>query len=276
MIVLRSLWRPLPLSAVLLLAAAPVVSAQDRQLFVWTGRVDREVRIAMRGRNVWTEASRTDDGRNRAEVSSALPRNDGYVRVRTLDGRGDVDVVQQPNVRNDYTTIVRVVDRSSGSDRYRVSAFWQPGYSDDRGGWRRDGDHDGYPPRVEPRDRDGGWSRDGGNGGNGGYGGYGGSGSYSHTVLHWSGAVDTEEEIRIQGRRADSRALGGSGSRDVRSDMQGGLPQRDMQLVINQRQGRGQVFVVQQPSAWNGYTAVIRVRDPQGGFGFYDFDVDWR
>jgi hypothetical protein len=196
--------------------------------------------------------------------------------VRTLDGRGDVDVVQQPNARNDYTTIVRIVDRSGGSDRYRVSAFWQPGYSDDRGGWGRD--RDGYPPRVEGRDRsnDGGWSRDGGSGGNNGNGGYGGWGNSGHTVLHWSGAVDTEEEIRIQGRRADSRSLGGAGSRDVRSDMAGGLPQRDMQLVIDQRQGRGSVFIVQQPSAWNGYTAVIRVRDPQGGFGYYDFDVDWR
>jgi len=25
----------------------------------------------------------------------------------------------------------------------------------------------------------------------------------------------------------------------------------------------------------NGYTAVIRVRDPQGGYGLYDFDLTW-
>jgi hypothetical protein len=35
------------------------------------------------------------------------------------------------------------------------------------------------------------------------------------------------------------------------------------------------VSVIQQPSAWNGYMAIVRVRDPQGGYGRYSFDVSW-
>jgi len=46
--------------------------------------------------------------------------------------------------------------------------------------------------------------------------------------------------------------------------------------VIAQHQGRGTVYVAQQPTAYNGYTAIIRVRDPQGGYGYYDFEVDYR
>ena len=48
------------------------------------------------------------------------------------------------------------------------------------------------------------------------------------------------------------------------------------QLEWVDSQGRGTVYVAQQPNASNGYTAVIRVRDPQGGYGFYDFEVDYR
>jgi len=34
--------------------------------------------------------------------------------------------------------------------------------------------------------------------------------------------------------------------------------------------------VVQQPSSWNNYTAVIRVYDPRSGYGAYSFDLGWR
>ncbi|HJQ21355.1 MAG TPA: hypothetical protein VJ867_13490 [Gemmatimonadaceae bacterium] len=261
------------ISAPLVLGTASLAAAQNRQLFTWSGRVDREVQLVMRGRDLWTRAGGRDDGdRNRTRVESGLPRTAGVVHVQLVQGRGDVAVIQQPSARNDYTAIVRVRDRSGGSDRYRVTANWESYYRNGRDGdWDRsdDGDWDrggndragSRIPRVEPRDRsnDGGWN-------NG-----------SRSALRWSGAVDDEVEIRIQGRRVDYRTLSGAGTREVRSQVVGdGLPYRDAQIVVSQRQGRGSVFVVQQPSSRNGYTAVLRVRDPQGGFGYYDFDVSWR
>jgi hypothetical protein len=90
----------LPLAA--LAAPASSLLAQGRQLFNWSGRVDREVQISMRGREMWTSAgSQSDRGRGRSDVDSPLPRQDGQVRVRVEDGRGDVDVIQQPSSRND-------------------------------------------------------------------------------------------------------------------------------------------------------------------------------
>lgn len=268
MTMFRSTLRTFSIALPLLAVSAPALMAQNRTLFTWTGRVDREVQITMRGRDAWTSGSDRDD-RGRVNVESMLPRTDGYVRVQTLNGRGDVSVVQQPSSWNNYTTIVRVTDRSSGSDRYRVAAYWNDRYSDNRGVYgRRDGDdgdwgnNSGYPSRVDPRDRsNGGWN-------NGSYG--------NSTALRWSGNVDGEVEIRLQGRRMDERVLSGGEIRNERSSVVGDMPRRDAQLFISQSSGRGQVYVAQQPSAYNGYTTVIRVRDPQGGYGYYNFEVDYR
>ena len=276
MTMIRSTLRTLSFALPLLAAGAPALLAQNRTLFTWTGRVDREVQISMRGRDVWTNSN--EGGRNRARVESMLPRSDGYVRVQTSDGRGDVAVIQQPASWNDYTTIVRVRDRSSGSDRYQLSAYWEPRYGDNRGGgygrgngngnggYGRDGDDNGrdsgVPSRIDPRDRSngGGWNNNNSGG-----------------ALRWSGSVDSEVEIRLSGRSVETRALSGGDTRDARSSVIGnGLPRRDAQLVISQHQGRGTVYIAEQPTAYNGYTAVIRVRDPQGGYGYYDFEVDYR
>jgi hypothetical protein len=54
------------------------------------------------------------------------------------------------------------------------------------------------------------------------------------------------------------------------------VPRRAGQLSVSLRQGRGSVSVLQQPSAYNNYTAIVRVADHQGGFGYYDFDLIWR
>jgi len=278
MTMIRSTLRMFSFAVPLLVGAAPALMAQNRPLFTWSGRVDREVQITMRGRDVWTNGADRDDGaRNRVSVGSALPRTDGYVRVQT-SGRGEVSVVQQPTSWNNYTTIVRVIDRSSGSDRYSVSAYWESRYADNRGGYgnnngsygRRDGDNDaddrgGVPSRIDPRDRNnGGWNN------NGGYD------NRSGTAFQWSGSVDNELEIRLNGRRMDERVLAGGAVLNERSSVVQGLPRRDAQLVISQRQGRGTVYVAQQPTSYNGYTAIIRVRDSQGGYGYYDFAVDYR
>jgi hypothetical protein len=71
--------------------------------------------------------------------------------------------------------------------------------------------------------------------------------------------------------------LSGKSVRNVRADLaRGGLPRSDVQVVVTDQNGRGSVSVVQQPSSWNNYTAVIRVYDPRPGYGMYNFDVSWR
>jgi len=268
----------LPASMAAVAVSASTVLAQGRPLFDWSGRVDREVRIAMRGRDARMQAvGRNDAQRSRLNVATALPAREGRVFVRVQDGRGDVDVIQQPTARNDYTTIVRIRDRSSGNDVYRVSAYWAPDqYGNGNGNGGRDGrdGNGGWDGRGSPTrpgrddDRDGRWDD---------RGGWGSDRDYGREALRWSGDVDDALEIRIQGDRVDYRTLSGKGVRNVRSDLvRGGLPRSDVTVVVSDRAGRGSVSVVQQPSAWNNYTAVVRVYDPRPGYGDYSFDVSYR
>jgi hypothetical protein len=252
---------------------------QDRygeELFEWNGSVDREVQVVMRGNQVWTNRIGQTEPRNqRSRTNRALPRQGGQVVVRVENGRGDVDVVQQPSAQNGYTTVVRIRDPRSGSDRYRVTAYWE-GYSNGDYGRNR-GRANGRDANGHDRDRDGiddrdeiYRRRDPDNDGRYGRSGY-------QSLLHWSGNVDNEIEIRIQNGRAETRTLSGAQPTSIRvSAGNSTVPRSDAQINVMQNQGRGTVSVVQQPSQWNNYTTVVRIRDPQGGYGYYDFDLTWR
>jgi hypothetical protein len=205
----------------------------------------------MRGVEGRAQAGR-NASRGSLSVNSALPRDEGRVSVRIERGHADVDIVQQPDYRNGYTTIVRVRDNTRGNDRVRLAAYWTP---EDR----RYGRGDVYGGRNDGRNDDGPW---------------GGVGRGS-SALRWSGDVDSEIEIRIRGNSVTYRTLSGSTLRSVRIDGSRGIPREDGQIVVDQEMGRGTVSVIEQPSARNNYTAVIRVHDPRSGYGRYEFDVRW-
>jgi len=277
----RWIQRAIPLAAAALVGAAPTVFAQwgqqrnrnqGQELFEWSGRVDREVQIIMRGNQISTRnVGDSETGRARSRVMMQMPRQDGQVVADVENGRGNVEVIQQPNAQNGYTTVIRIVDPAAGDGNYRVAAYWQ-NYSN--------GDYVGNNGvgRARGRNRD----INNGNGGNGGYdnrdrnnGDYGRNSNQG--ILHWSGNVDGELEIRIQNGRITYRNLTGAQPTSVRAS--GGnmsMPRNGGEVAIAQGQGRGSVAVIQQPTSYNGNTTVIRVRDPQGGYGYYDFDLVWR
>ena len=267
----RWIQRAIPLAAAALVGATPALFAQwgrtqnqGQELFEWAGRVDREVQIVMRGNQLSTRnVGNTETGRARTRVMMQMPRQDGEGVAQVLNGRGNVDVIQQPTSQNGYTTVIRIVDNAGGSDNYRVTAYWQNYSNGDvvgngngraRGRNRDNGVYDN-------RDRTGGIYGQNSNQG----------------ILHWSGNVDGELEIRIQNGRVTYRNLTGAQPTSVRAD--GGnmsMPRNDATVSVAQGTGRGSVYVIQQPSSNNGYTTVVRVRDPQGGYGYYDFDLVWR
>ena len=254
------------MAAVALVAAAPFAGAQQgQQLFEWTGQVDREVQITMRGSQLSTNAiGPAEPGRARARAYSTLPRRDGQVQLQVVNGRGSVNIVQQPNPQNGYTMVVRVNDPTAGSAPYRIIGYWQGSsngdvYRNNRGRGDRD--------RHDNRDNNG------RNGNNGVYG----NGRPNESMLHWSGNVDGELEIRIQNGRVTYRNLSGAQPTSIQSNAgYMNVPRTDASVGVVQNQGRGSVSVLQQPSARNGYATVLRVRDPQAGYGYYDFDLMWQ
>ena len=101
---------------------------QQQELFEWAGRVDREIRIQT-GRNAahiinMGSNERNNGGRIRNFVS--MPRQSGNVTVQVLEGRGKVDVIEQPNARNGYRAVIRLRDPDGGSGRYRIAAYFTP------------------------------------------------------------------------------------------------------------------------------------------------------
>ena len=272
--------RVVPVASAMMLAAAPVAFAQFRgvrngsgnELFEWAGRVDREVQVVMRGGRIWTnDIGRTEPGRERSRVMDNLPRRDGQVSIQVLNGRGDVEVIQQPSAQNNYTTIVRIQDPRSGSDNYRLAAYWQAYSNGDVYGRNRGRDRDDI---YRGRDRGNGNSQ-GNYPSNGNY--YPGGVNGNNSMMHWSGNVDDDLEIRIQNGRLMYRVLSGKDPSSIRADQANlNIPSGARGVSVVQNQGRGTVVVTQQPSSWNGYTTVIRIRDPQGGYGFYDFSLMWQ
>jgi hypothetical protein len=240
------------LAAGLLAAALPFsLRAQEQALGTFNGRVDKEVRLTLRGGQVSSNTLSGQELRSRYRVASPLPQQEGTVRVAVNAGRGDVSVIQQPTAANGYTAIVRIFDRSGGADVYRLATYFTPtldtrtGRGRGYGRGRRNANVDNLP------------------------------------ALHWSGDVDGVVELIWRGGAVQARTLSGRQPRAVAATNTGDATAvttggTSAQVQVTPREGRGQVDIVQQPTAANRYTTRIRITDPVAGYGHYDFDALWR
>lgn len=236
------------IAAALALLAAPSASAQGTQLLEWSGRVDTVIRISIHGDAAHVTAIGSPDvGVGTLRVLHGIPQEPGTIGVQLTGGRGIVQIEQQPSSSNDYTAIVRVADQSGGADSYRLVETWHPAVTGVANG-SVDVDRDRRADRDVNREGVG--------------------------LLHFTGDIDNSTVVRWHGTRATVQNAVGAAPRQVREDVSGiGLPRRDVTVRIVKHEGRGDVAVEQQPTAANGYTAVIRISDKDEGYGHYDFDV---
>jgi hypothetical protein len=80
----------------------------------------------IRGRSVQERTlSGAQMGEGRPVFSSGLPAEPVRVSVRTIAGRGEVRLIQQPSRQNGYTAIVEVYDPARGAQDYRLQINWQ-------------------------------------------------------------------------------------------------------------------------------------------------------
>ena len=291
---LRSMLSATVAGGALFAVAATPARADGRTLFTWSGTVDREAVIVMRGAMLETRGDGFNDFRDaRYRVSEALPRAFGSVSIARADGRGDVEVIEQPSPFNGYTARVRVRDRQSGADRYRLVVTWEGARGDDRRGGRdddggNDGRNDGRNTGRNTGRDDGGFGRGDDRRGNDRRdddrrdrdGRYGRSddvgGGRDAGALRISAAVDDVVEIRIRGRRVDVVTRSGREVFNVRYDVRGaGLPAYAVPLDLRRYAGRGNAVIAQYPRDWNNWTAVIRIDDSRGGVDGYDLDLRW-
>ena len=118
-------------------------------------------------------------------------------------------------------------------------------------------------------------SRELSNGGGGGGGGqFPDSGNRSGR-MSWRGRVDDDVRIRIRGGSADVETIGGTAYNDGQPNFFNSLPNRRVTVRLTQKSGRGEVFIEQQPSRENDFTAIVRIRDTKGGAADYSFTLEW-
>lgn len=93
--------------------------------------------------------------------------------------------------------------------------------------------------------------------------------------MTWRGRVDDDVRIRIRGGSADVETLGGTPYYDSQPNFENSLPNRRVTVRLTSKRGRGEIFIEQQPSRENDFTAVIRIRDSRGGADNYEFTLEW-
>lgn len=104
----------------------------------------------------------------------------------------------------------------------------------------------------------------------------GGNGRGTTTgTLSWSGRVDNRVNVIIQGNEVRNEDITGSGFQAGYQNLSGVLPRRPATISVIKRDGRGDVFVLQQPTRDNNYTAIVQIYDDKGGADNYRLDISW-
>jgi hypothetical protein len=93
--------------------------------------------------------------------------------------------------------------------------------------------------------------------------------------MEWWGTVDDKVNVLIRGRNATTNTVSGQMTTNDRARFNGRLPRSNVRVRVDKNDGRGSVYVMQQPSRRNNWTAIIRVDDRKGGNDRYRFTVYW-
>jgi hypothetical protein len=94
-------------------------------------------------------------------------------------------------------------------------------------------------------------------------------------VFRWRGLVDGADYINIQGSRVTIDHLEDNPIRDADFSLPQALPRSSVRLQFNKIRGRGTVRLIEQPSQYNDYTAIVLIEDPDAGAAEYEFELRW-
>jgi hypothetical protein len=93
--------------------------------------------------------------------------------------------------------------------------------------------------------------------------------------VRWRGKVDDEVNLIIRGNSIEVKTLSGTQYPDGTYDFTSSLPNSQVEVSIDKKKGRGSAKLIQKPSRENNFTAVIQIRDKDGGARDYDLDIYW-
>ena len=91
----------------------------------------------------------------------------------------------------------------------------------------------------------------------------------------WSGRVDEDAMVSCQAKKCVSISSRGAPVADEHFKFSKPLPAQELDVRLEDAEGRGDIRLVEQPRERNHYTARISIRDPQGGASEYSFTLAW-
>ena len=95
--------------------------------------------------------------------------------------------------------------------------------------------------------------------------------------FQWRGRVDGVDDVVIRGKsvRIQHHEKKPIQNQDYRFSSP--LPRREVEIDLRKIEGRGRVRLIQEPDAWNDYTAIVRLDDGEKmGDAEYEFELVWR
>lgn len=95
-------------------------------------------------------------------------------------------------------------------------------------------------------------------------------------LFFWNGEVDDEVRLTVRGTVITSETISGRRLEDGKYSFTSALPRESGLLVgVRMTEGRGEASVIQQPNPANDFSAVIRIRDSDGGARPYSLEIFW-
>jgi hypothetical protein len=225
------------------LLAGIALGAQTQPQLVWEGEVDGVIVIHIRGNRLDVEDRQgAPVQRERHRFFDRLPEARQTAKLRVVQSRGSVRVLNQPDVANNFTLSVMIEDRLGGSGFYSLAFFWQTS------------SHSGLGPVVRPPNR---------------------SIRSGEERLTWTGQIDEEVIIQCRANECTPQTVRGSSARGDRYQFSRSLPGSEVRVSLDDVQGRGDVQLIEQPAPQNAYMAKVRIRDQESGYGEYSFSLFW-
>lgn len=106
------------------IALALALTALGQQ-FTWEGDVAGIAVLRIHGRKVDIELRDGPPAANvRFRFAAGLPESRQTVSLRVREGRGAVNIIEQPNIDNGYSAGVLIEDRQDGAGHYSIALSW--------------------------------------------------------------------------------------------------------------------------------------------------------
>ncbi len=93
--------------------------------------------------------------------------------------------------------------------------------------------------------------------------------------VFWSGTVDDRAQLVVNAEGVSVKTISGKENPQGNYSFSTYFPKTETKVGVLTKEGRSSATVIQQPTAANGYTAIIEIYDSKGGDDDYLLDIYW-